>query len=171
MLAGEYHSDLSERGFLYKTIQKIPYARLAYKKILDFSKDKAETDTLTNKTTDITEYTKKLNDVIKKLADTADEYDLKLVIFHHNTIKVSHDEIVCTEEAIYEEVFEQCCNANNVTYINVVDSFISNYRQNFEMPYGFSNTVPARGHLNRTGHLILSEELYEKFNMMEEENR
>lgn len=40
------------------------------------------------------------------------------------------------------------------------DAFLKEYEASYEVPYGFSNTSPGTGHLNRTGHRLVAEELY-----------
>ena len=48
----------------------------------------------------------------------------------------------------------------NVCYVG--DDFLREYSETHTVPYGFFNTAPGKGHLNRTGHRILAEALYRK---------
>lgn len=176
MLAGAYHSDWEEISMASKIVQKIPYCRLALKKLSEFQQ-KNQNVTLENLpgvqtsakgTIGTEEYAEKLNAVIESLAATAQENDIKLVILHHNKIDVDRSGLVASvDNPIYEEMFEACCRQNNIPYLDVTDAFISNYEQNYELPYGFANTTPGSGHLNKTGHRIIFEELYRYFNSVE----
>ena len=38
-------------------------------------------------------------------------------------------------------------------------AFVEYYEHNKEVPYGFSNTKPGNGHLNKLGHRLIAEAL------------
>lgn len=63
--------------------------------------------------------------------------------------------------------FNEICKEFDIKYINTEDEFISLYKNEKKVPYGFLNTSLNTGHLNRYGHRImfevLSRELKEVF--------
>lgn len=173
MLAGTYHSDWEEIGVESKIVQRIPYCRLALKKLSEFQQknqaekleDLPQVQVSAQGAVDTQIYKEKLNAVIKNLSETAKEYDIQLIILHHNKIDVDRSGTAkSVENPIYGEIFEACCDENGISYLDVSDAFLSNYQSTFELPYGFSNTTPGSGHLNKTGHRIIFEELYQYFN-------
>ena len=68
----------------------------------------------------------------------------------------------------YINAFKICCENNNIKLIDVTNKMIESYRKDFKCSYGFPNTAPGEGHLNKTGHRIIAEELYKSINEMEE---
>lgn len=72
----------------------------------------------------------------------------------------------------YINIFKNCCKEYNIEVIDVTQRFISNYEENYELPYGFANTLPGKGHLNKVGHELIADELYRRINEFDEwENR
>lgn len=60
-----------------------------------------------------------------------------------------------------EDIFEKLCVQNDITYYNMGEDYKKEYRQNHILPYGFMNTRPGAGHLNREGHRMVANALYE----------
>lgn len=179
MIAGAYHSELEDRGALYTYAQKIPYARLLLKKLSETIGKKAggDNDKLNNKETtvetDTKIYTEKMNQILKNIADTSEKYGIKTAVVYHNRLNLTHDNKVLTEDGEkYINIFKNCCKEYNIEVIDVTQRFISNYEENYELPYGFANTLPGKGHLNKVGHELIADELYRRINEFDEwENR
>ena len=174
MLEGKYHNPVKEPGTLYQVAQKIPYFRLLYKKINEISvvkdggNDSANDGSSTSGDVfDADVYKEKLNMVLDKILTLTKEEGITPVILMHERFYIDEDGEVCMEkEEEYKEMFKKCCENKGIKIIDCVDKMIENYNKNFELSYGFSNTVPGKGHLNKTGHRIIAEELYKQFNEM-----
>lgn len=52
------------------------------------------------------------------------------------------------------------CAENGVCFVDMTDAYLRCYNEQHLLPSGFSNTAPARGHLNRIGHRLVAEALY-----------
>jgi lysophospholipase L1-like esterase len=76
--------------------------------------------------------------------------------------------IVTENSPEYMDAFKKCCENNNIKAIDVTKQMIESYIKDFEFSYGFPNTAPGEGHLNKTGHRIIAEEVYKSINKMEE---
>jgi hypothetical protein len=63
--------------------------------------------------------------------------------------------------------FERFCNEHGITFIDMADDFIAAYDREKIVPYGFSNTLPGEGHLNKYGHKIIAERLSRTIDVME----
>lgn len=57
----------------------------------------------------------------------------------------------------------EICRKNNITFINMEDSFSNYYKETKKSPRGFPNSRPFLGHLNSEGHRLVAEKLVEYF--------
>ena len=48
----------------------------------------------------------------------------------------------------------------DIRFVDLTDAYMRAYREQYLLPSGFSNTAPARGHLNAIGHRLIAETLY-----------
>ena len=58
-----------------------------------------------------------------------------------------------------DQVFKEACNDNGIVLVDMSKKFMNEYNKNYKVPYGFSNTCMAQGHLNKYGHQMIAEEL------------
>lgn len=172
---GKFHNPEKEKGVIHKAAQSIPYLRLLYKKI----NEAKSADNVADKNTgnvilqsdddDIGIYVDKMNVILNKIAKLSAENNIKPVVLIHQGFREDADGNIITENKdIYINAFKKCCENNGIKVVDVTNSMVDYYKTNFEFSYGFSNTVPGEGHLNKTGHRIIAEELYQSFNEMEE---
>lgn len=161
ILNEDYHRDMGARGTIYNLAQKIPYLRLIVKQYQDIGSENEAVEASDNTEIDYVAYEEALDKVMKKLSDIAEENDIKLSILYHSWIKINDD---CSasrnDDSTAVDIFKKVCEANGIGVVDVVDSFIENYYENRELPYGFANTTIGSGHLNETGHRIIADELY-----------
>lgn len=168
---GKFHNPEEEKGFVHKIARSIPYIRLINKKINEASTAKANVGIITsgtNRDDDINIYIDKMNVLLYGLSEKCVENDIKLVILLHQRFWEDADNNIITENSQeYIDIFKECCENNNIKVIDVTDSMVESYKKKFEFSYGFSNTAPGEGHLNKTGHRIIAEEVYKSINEME----
>lgn len=167
MLAGEYHADFQERGGLYSLAQRIPYLRLAYKQYQD-TRQKSGGVVSTTEPFDYAAYDEGVNRVMHKLSAIAIEKDFPLVILYHGSFKVQDLQAVRTDDSYQVEIFRQCCEQNGIRFVDVTDNFVEHFNSTYELPYGFANTQMGTGHLNKLGHGIVAETLYDHIAEMTE---
>ena len=174
IINGEYHSPIKKNKpkLSYKDI---PYYKLLYKKFSEARNAKNTSNTVANGGNlplkdeyDFSVYEEKMNIVLSKISRISAENNVIPVIFMHENFSVDAEgNVVIGENEIYKKAFKKCCENNGIEVVDVLDEMISNYKQNFEFPYGYSNSVPGKGHLNKMGHEMIAEALYEKINEME----
>lgn len=87
-------------------------------------------------------------------------YQGKIFILYHPIVKISGDQMEVNYEYTYR-YFQQVCSKQDIQIIDTGAAFQDYYEKQYDVPYGFSNTSMGEGHLNRTGHRILAEELYD----------
>jgi hypothetical protein len=114
------------------------------------------------------EYNSALSNILDLLVESADGKDV--VIFLHKNIELNNngDMISVTDKNKLRD-FERLCEDHGITFIDMSDDFIAAYNNEKIVPYGFSNTIPGEGHLNKYGHEIIAERLSRTIDEMENE--
>lgn len=170
MIAGAYRAPMEKRGFVYETLQRVPFFRLMYKKINEtvFMQQPAGNVAELSAEPDMDAYVEKMNVVLDKIAKTSKENRIVPIILMHERFWEKEDGSILMEtDETYKNAFQECCKTNGIKVIDVSSNMISQYRENFEFSYGFSNSAPGEGHLNETGHRIVAETVYQYINEME----
>ena len=173
---GKFHDPEEKKGFIHKTAQKIPYIRLLYKKINEATLSNNVADENAgngilqlNDDSDIGIYIDKMKVILNKIAKLSSENNIKpVVLIHQRFWEDSDGNIITANKEAYINAFKKCCENNGIKVIDVTKPMIDCYKTNFNFSYGFSNTAPGEGHLNKTGHRIIAEEVYQSINEMEE---
>lgn len=175
MLAGSFRSPLEKKGILHETAQKIPYVRLLYKKLNETMTAKNAGIGLDNpENVSVSEednlqiYTEKMNQVLSNIAGLSRQQNVKPVILLHERFFVDENgNITLENKQSYKNAFLKCCKANGIAVIDAVSEMIAHYQNTCEFSYGYSNGVPGEGHLNKTGHQIIADVLYQEIDKME----
>ncbi len=168
---GKFRATEAEKGFARKIILSIPYIRLINKKINEASTAKVNvtTDAKVSNGDDLNIYVDKMNEVLSDLSKKSVDNNIKVVILIHQRFWEDADRNIITENSPkYIDAFKKCCENNNIKVIDATKQMIESYRKDFKFSYGFPNTAPGEGHLNKTGHRIIAEEVYKSINEMEE---
>ena len=88
------------------------------------------------------------------------EWAKPLIIVYHPTVQIREDGMLYAVEQPTDSIFERLCNKHGITFINVGEAFELEFRRDHTVPYGFVNTSPGTGHLNKDGHKIMAEQLF-----------
>lgn len=89
-------------------------------------------------------------------------YSKPIIIMYHPEIRLCKDGSM---EILYggcAEQFEKLCKKNGIYYIDMGNDFLTAYEESNVIPYGFMNSAPASGHLNKDGHEIIADRLYQE---------
>lgn len=174
IIGDEYHAPMPEKGFLYKTLQKIPFLRLMYKNYGEtlLSGNAAPDAPIANapvdKEAEMAVYTEKMNIILSEIAETSAKNGITPIILMHERFWENEDgNIVMETNQTYEETFKSCCEENGIKVIDVSSAMVSEYKDSAAYSYGFANSTPGEGHLNETGHRIVAEKVYGLINEME----
>lgn len=171
-----------DSGLIYY-MQKVPYFCLLHRQIRDMCGlndvsladtdtadkviDSGSDDTLENITLD---YNTQLNQYMEKLAKEVNSYNVKLLIFYMPSISINDDGTVgIVGDPQDTAEFASACKNYGIEFLDMSDVFLENYKQNYELPFGFSNTEAGRGHLNRRGHELVASALFDKMKEIEGE--
>lgn len=158
-----------DSGLLYQ-LQRNQYFKLLYKQL----KNVEETEGITVKKNDEIKiekgYWDSVDNLLKKLSDTSEAYNCKLIILYQPSLILNQDGSADTNSSKEaREFFRKECELNNIVFVDMTDDFLSNYVGSKVLPHGFSNTAVGQGHLNKYGHKMIAEKLYKTINSLEEE--
>ncbi len=153
-------------------LQKIPLIRRLYAQIssLNLFEDTAEGTTVApeKKEPADAQYQSVFNEVLEKAGKTAQANSVKLIVLYHPTLYV--DSTGCVYRNVTDEelaMFSALCEDNDLEFIDMYSSFTEYYNLFHRLPHGFSNTAVGKGHLNRYGHMLMAQELFEKIVQLE----
>lgn len=174
ILDGSVKKNHSSANPIIVFLQKIPFLRRVYSQIDNLGVDLKNSGNVTDKNTQTAQepvnnksdnnesYEDALNRLLKKISGTAKENGVKLIIFHHSSLNIDENGNVIPREITEKSrVFESLCTENGIVYFDMYDSFSEYYNQNYRLPHGFSNTAVGEGHLNKYGHEVIANKLYE----------
>jgi hypothetical protein len=114
------------------------------------------------------EYNAALSDVLGLLADSAGGRNI--IIFFHPAIEFDNNgNMIPVVNAKKLRDFVRLCEEHDITFIDMSEDFVAAYNDEKIVPYGFSNTIPGEGHLNKYGHEIIAERLSRTINAIEAE--
>ena len=106
--------------------------------------------------------------ILGRIAKISEGNDIVPVILMHERFWLNEDsEIIMETDETYKKAFKACCEANGIKVIDVSSNMIAEYKESYQFSYGFSNSAPGEGHMNKTGHRIVAETVYEFINEME----
>ena len=88
-----------------------------------------------------------------------EEYDKKIIVIFHTGIYPDVNNEIMPYENKAMQLFEEACEDNQIDFIDMREDFCNYYEKNAVLPYGFMNTSPGTGHLNKVGHQIIADRL------------
>lgn len=105
---------------------------------------------------------KYVDTITEMLSTMRAEYDKPIIVLYHPYLVINKDgKMVIQRETESYEIFSDLCKKNGVTFVDVGDDFVEEYNKHNIIPYGFNNTSMGTGHLNKYGHKIIAERIYE----------
>lgn len=154
------------RGINY-ILQKNKFFRLVYTNFKTLFT--AKNNNLNNKlvyTQDVIDLTSNMLGIIN--TQSKKNNIIPIIVFHKplNITNKDEDSDINNDENI--KTFNELCNKNNIIFVDMTPVFLKNYKNKKVFPYGFSNTTPNTGHLNKNGHRMIAEELYRTISNLEE---
>lgn len=165
-------------------LQKIPFVRCVYHQIdklgfLEKKPNKTVTDTIvkttvpdeSNASDSNGEYDVALNSMLNDLSMFAEKNGVKLIIFLNPNLNTDENGyVVPRQPSSKEKSFAVLCKLNDIEYIDMYSAYTEVYNSTHRLLHGFSNTTVGKGHLNKYGHQIVANVLYEFIIGMENQN-
>lgn len=104
-------------------------------------------------------YEEKINQTLHSLKA---DFSGKIIIAYHPPIQLSDDGSIIIQDSNTKNIFMNCCKESGIVFIDLTDKIISEYNNNFVLPYGFCNSAYGKGHLNSTGHILMAELIFQE---------
>lgn len=170
VLSGTLTDIPSQSGALITLMQKLPYLRLLY--TVQF-KGAGAADTEAATTADQTQtgdYAAVLSPLLGMVADICSERGVQPVIVFDTAVLVDeHGKAYTVTDPEQLAAFESVCAEKGIVFVDLTDAYLGEYAESCRLPYGFANTTPGAGHMNKVGHRLFAQEVCETIKALEEE--
>ena len=102
-----------------------------------------------------------ITELIRKIADAAEEYGVKPIIYYHPHLVPQADGTAIADVGDVRclNAFREVCENAGVGFVDMTDEFMRNYAENHILPHGFINSAPGEGHLNAEGNAMIAQAL------------
>ncbi len=153
----------SHTSGLIGLLQHVPVLRLFYTKYFKTTLSFGDTDNTApaSVSANPAAYLLSLSAFLEKAGKESAERGVQAVIVFNPAVSLGMDGILYTDTDPGQlELFQQLCEENGLRFVDLTDIYVQAYRDQFLLPSGFSNTAPAKGHLNAVGHRLIAETLY-----------
>lgn len=164
VLDGSYPDIPSHTGGLLTLLQKLPALRLFYTRYFRSSEmfgDVGEDDDAAVQAEEPTDASAGSGDALERLLDKLAEesaaHGVRAMIVFSPALFPAEDGSAYTEtDPELLARFSALCRERGIEFVDLTDTWLDAYAQHF-LPFGFSNTRPFVGHLNRHGHRLFAE--------------
>lgn len=100
-----------------------------------------------------------------QLEKMKEKYEDNLVFLNISMVPViNNNEVVLHEKedkSFLKKIINDESKKRNINLLDTEEEFITYFKENNELPFGFYNTKPGTGHLNEGGHKIIANMLYD----------
>lgn len=104
------------------------------------------------------QYAEALDATMKQMREA---FSGEIIILYHPSVCLNEDGSMSLNQPEYLEVFNEVCQQNGIVFADMGEDFLQAYEEKKEVPYGFNNVTIGEGHLNKYGHKLIAERLYE----------
>lgn len=151
-----------QNGLLYES-QKIPYVKLLYQQYKDYSGQASETDDSAQVQGEAAYDFGKMSELLRYVKEQADEYGVTAMIYYYPSLSLEEDGSLATStDDEMTANFAGLCEENGIAFVDMTEAFEREYEENHHIVSGFSNTAECYGHLNRYGHKLIAEAIYQE---------
>ena len=106
------------------------------------------------------EYNEQLLDaVFAYAAETAEKYGTEIIIVYHPKTWLDGYGGMWVYDGAVHTPFAGLCDKYGIHLVDMSERYIAEYENDYTLPYGFINSTVGYGHLNRRGHVMISEEI------------
>ena len=130
-----------------------------YFPLISLIKSKLETPSTTDTVVEESDTKDATPTLQKALKLIRSQYDGEIIFIYHSQTLIEKDCSVSFAEDKLFNAFEKACVENNIHVLDMRPVFAQYYEEHKEIPYGFANTKPGNGHLNKLGHRLVAETL------------
>lgn len=159
--AGRLPAFQSHTGGLLTALQKLPFLRLFYTKYVKGGNEAVQAAAGTAEPADPAEYEAALSRLLQKLGQTCAAHGVRGILVYTPFVTLDGQGRPGTEARPGErEAFSRLCAENGLVFLDLSERFLAAPELDGQLPFGFANTTPGEGHINRLGHRLFAEAVY-----------
>ena len=153
----------SHEGKLITALQKVPYLRLIYTKYFQGGGEAAAAGSA--EPAPMEDYEASLSRLLNMLGETGRRRGVDVILAYTPTVLPDADgHIVPQEREGEREIFRKLCAESGIEFLDLTERNIAAAQTDGQLPFGFANTTPGTGHINRLGLRIFAEGVFEQLN-------
>ena len=154
----------SYNGGIIGILQHNQFLRLLYHQLKSFLNLESDDDIVVNYNENNTinnDSSLYINQLLNEMQSKVKDTNTKFIIMYHPSTVLNEDgSLTLSSENENVEEFSKLCKENGILFLDMSNRYREEYKKNYVLPYGFSNTSVGRGHLNKYGHEMIADELY-----------
>ena len=113
-------------------------------------------------------YDQALSPVMEIISRECSSHGVTPILVFNASMVISEDGKVDTNTNTEQlAAFQRVCEEKGILLLDISDACLEHHASCYELPYGFSNTSPGGGHMNKIGHRIFAEEVFKAIREME----
>ena len=159
VVGGTYPDIPSHTGGLITMLQKLPYLRLCYTKYIKngelfsgMADGQYEEGAAFSG-----DYAASLEGLLDKLARESRAHGVRALVVFSPPVLIAPDGAAYTETDPEKlALFTRLCEEKGIEFLDLTEVYLEAYDRHV-LPFGFSNTAPLAGHLNRQGHRLFAD--------------
>ena len=158
----------SHTGGIVGLLQKLPYLRLFYTQ--HFKGGDRAFDGLAQAEAALseTDFSTALEMMLSMVEEQCRSHGVQPIIVYNSSLLIAEDGSVSADNDSEKlDAFRRICDEKGIVFIDLGPRFLELYNEEHLLPYGFSNTSPGGGHINKHGQRIFAEEVFETIREME----
>ena len=90
------------------------------------------------------------------------QFDGEIYIVYHPMTTLNDDGTLAVNYGETDEIFQKCCEKYSIEFINMGPDFEDAFYKDHHAAYGFWNTTLESGHMNKYGHELIADRLYQQ---------
>lgn len=150
----------SEDNKFAVALANVPYLRLMYNQLVFLRQ--ADAPVQPEEFGDVNKYTQNLNFVLKRASQLAEKHGIKLMVVYNSPMEIdSKGNLLPQTYEEYVDIMDAACKNADITFVNMYQPYAAYYKETYRLPHGFSNTRVGTGHINRYGHQVIAETVYD----------
>ena len=158
-------NDMSKRARAnMKVKQYLPLVRELHKQYLTYAesqKEQSESDILDPDFWS-KEYAGGFEEALRSLCSfIRSRTDKRVIILYHPAVSIGQDGEMKLMTNGAEKYYRNICPEYDIEFVDMSEPFMRAYESEHIVPYGFNNTTMGDGHINRSAHRMMAEELFE----------
>ncbi len=145
-------------------LSKNQFIRLLYSQLKGFlgQASEDEQEAVGSFSAEVEDSRGQLDNVLSMLSGIAAENQVKIIIVYHPAGGIHADgTLKLPDDADARETFSVLCDKNGIAFLDMTERFQREYESRHILPHGFCNSSVGSGHLNRYGHEMIADELYQ----------